>query len=272
MNDHRQRIDPVTAERLMRGARADLPANRDPLAGLLAAATVPARPGELTAEEAAVCDFRNARLEHTPESAKPFVLTSALARLTTAKVAVVLAAAGSGCLALAAGTGHLPGTNSPEHHTTARPSPSIPATAYGTASSTATTEQSNATPSHAVPPPDAAPAGSRSANLRQLCSTFRAGTGDDASEVLDDPAFTALITAAGGADQVARYCITLLAVPATTAPTQRGNQSTPAEDAASASSTSHTSPLAGGNSTHPSGATTTPMPPAHPTPTPTHPN
>lgn len=279
MNNDRQRIDPTTAEHLIRNARTGSPAGDDPLADLLAATTVPARPGELRGEDAATMAFRNARRTDDPKPTSRSTSKSAFAKLTTAKAAIVLAAAGGGGIALAAETGNLPGTNPPDNYTTARHSQTAPATAPGptssaTGTSTTTAEQDGATPTGSTPP-DAAPRTSLSPSLRQLCLTFQASTGDGDDQGLDDRSFTVLTTAAGGEDNVGRYCTTLLATPATTtAPTQDDNDN-------QSGSTTHptdqqTAPPSHGDSTHPSDPTQAPTPPSHPappshrTPTPGH--
>jgi hypothetical protein len=44
-----------------------------------------------------------------------------------------------------------------------------------------------------------------------LCNAFAAGAGSDHGKALDSPAFTALISTAGGRDRVDAYCAQLLA-------------------------------------------------------------
>jgi hypothetical protein len=242
MSQHRQRIDPITAERLMRGARAGSLVDPEPLAGLLAAAAAPGRPAERTGEEAAVMAFWDAHLALPPEPRRPMRKTT-MAKLATATAVIVLAVGGAG-VALAAGLGHLPGAGSSNEHATARPAASAAsrAPASGSANSAHGTAASH----------DATPSGSPSPNLRGLCTAFQAGAGDNPGKALDNPAFTVLITTAGGKDKVAAYCTTLLATPAGKAPTHPGQAST------------HASPPTSPPSTHPSHPNNTPSTPNHP--------
>jgi hypothetical protein len=53
--------------------------------------------------------------------------------------------------------------------------------------------------------------GSPSPSLTGLCHAVGAGNKDDHGKALENPAFTALITAAGGKDKVDVFCATLLA-------------------------------------------------------------
>jgi hypothetical protein len=247
MSQHRQPIDPITAEHLMRGARAGSPVEPEPLAGLLAAAAGPGRPAELTGEEAAVAAFWNARLALTPQPRRP-MRKSAMAKLATATAVIVLAVAGGG-VALGAGLGHLPGAGSSNEHATARPASSATSRAPASGSATANRARS------AAGSGSAAPSGSPSPNLRGLCTAFQAAVGDNPGKALDNPAFTVLIDTAGGKDKVAAYCTTLLATPAGNAPTHPGQ-----------ASTHPSSPP----STHPSHPNNTPSTPNHPSPPATH--
>ncbi|HEY3716617.1 MAG TPA: hypothetical protein VGL39_18985 [Jatrophihabitantaceae bacterium] len=258
MSEDRQHIDPITAEHLVRGVRAGAH-GPDPLARLLAAAATPARRGELAGEDAAVMAFRDANLALTPESRRRSMLSSALAKLATAKVAVAVIAVSGGGVALAAGSGHLPGVDSSnDHHPSARPGTNATASHHETGSS-ASPGSSPAT-SHK----STAPNGGPSPNLRGLCTAFTAGAGDNPGKALDNPAFTLLITAAGGKDQVSSYCTTLLGA----AP---GKSSThPGADPTHGAPSTHPT---GAPSTHPTGAPTThptgpKSTPSHPTPTP----
>jgi hypothetical protein len=102
-------------------------------------------------------------------------------------VKVLLAATGvtaGGGVALAASTGHLPG-------------------ALG--------GQSSASPSATATPGTSAmhPTASPSPNLKGLCTAYTKGVADSSGKALDNPAFSALITAAGGKSNVAAFCATL---------------------------------------------------------------
>ena len=258
MSEPRERIDPITAEHLVRGARAGTPGS-DPLAKLLVAAASPARRDELAGEEAAVMAFRAANLAHPPVSRRRSMLSIALAKLASVKVAVAVVAVSGGGIALAAGSGHLPGVGGSSQHPTARPDTNATTGQHPTkssASGASGTSPGSGTSAGPGSSRSAAPNGSPSPNLRGLCTAFTARVGDNPGKALDDPAFTVLITTAGGKDQVATYCRTVLAgEPAkpSTHPTGsqpgHGTPSTPSRP-----------------STHPDG------PPSHPGPatTPTH--
>jgi hypothetical protein len=95
------------------------------------------------------------------------------------------------------------------------------------------------------PTPDKHPAAGPSPSLAGLCNVYRAGVGDNSGKALDNPAFTHLITVAGGKDKVAAYCAALL-------------KTQPGEGQVS----SHPS---GASATHhPSNARATHQPPTHP--------
>jgi hypothetical protein len=195
------------------------------------------------------------------------MLKSALAKAATAKVAIVLAAVGGGGVALAAGSGHLPGVGTPSDHATGRPAAGVTASEHATAaahgsssaaghaSSNGTAHGSSSGAAHGSAAPDASP----SPNLRGLCTAFQAGVADSAGKALDNPAFTMLINSAGGKDQVAGYCTTLLATPAGAAST----------DAARTSHGRPPAPPSNAPSSHPTGPEQTP---SHhePTAPPTH--
>jgi hypothetical protein len=186
MSIHRsRRLGRVTARRLLRGEKA----GPDRLAELLAAAAAPAGREELPGEEAAVTAFRAARLASAVAVRRPSTNKTALT-LKAAAAALVVTAAGG--VALAAG--HLPGTTDGG----ATPAP-------------------QRRPGHTfVPRPSAKPSPTHvrhsgtgpSPSLTGLCHAYRAG--DDRGKALDNPAFTHLVTVAGGKNKVAAYCAALL--------------------------------------------------------------
>ena len=137
------------------------------------------------------------------------MIETALAKLLTLKVAAatVVAVAATGGVALAASNGALPNplrSNTPSAgesaHPTARPSRS------------AGGEHDAATPSP---------------SLIGLCKAYTAGAGVNPGKALENPAFGALITAAGGRDKVDGYCVTALAANTSSqpTPTRGGGQS-----------------------------------------------
>jgi hypothetical protein len=104
------------------------------------------------------------------------VLVAKLLTLKAAAVAVVAVSAGG--VALAASTGVLPNPLAPENPGQSAPGPDH-------------SNGSNATPSP---------------SMVGLCTAYLAGAGADHGQALENPAFTALVTAAGGADGVDAFC------------------------------------------------------------------
>jgi hypothetical protein len=96
--------------------------------------------------------------------------------------------------------------------------------------------------------------GSPSPSLVGLCTAYQADVADSPGKALDNPAFTALITAAGGKDNVIAYCTAILP-----GPHPSGTPSYPTTSTAShPTEPPSTHP---GASTHPTGPPSTP--PAH---------
>jgi len=95
-----------------------------------------------------------------------------------------------------------------------------------------------------------------SAALVGLCHAYTAGAGAQHGNARTDPAFTALVTAAGGTGNVATFCATLL----TTSPSH------PAGAGASGHPTGQPTTTDGNSGVHPAAA-----PGAHSAGTPSHP-
>jgi hypothetical protein len=224
MNAHeRRRLTAQTAEQLLDGhpiARG----NARALAERLAVASAAAFPGELAGEDAAVAAFTaasGAGLAPLPER-EPMLKSALVAKLLTVKAAVIaVAAVSAGGVALAASTGVLPNPMAPDNPGHSTPAPGN------------SNDGSNATPSP---------------SLIGLCTAYLAGPEAEHGKVLESPAFTALITAAGGQDNVDAYCTSL----GITAPgSGRGN---------------------GSPTAHPTGEPSHPNATDHPTGEPSHPN
>ena len=177
------RIDRATAEQLLSGPPAGRGGAPDELADLLVAAAAPAARGELAGESAILAAFRAAQVTPVHHPGRRHMMKTALAKLLTIKAAAVVAATAVGGVAFAASTGNLPesfgGGAKPGAH--ASPSPH---------------ERGNASPSP---------------SLVGLCRAYHAGAGDNPGKALENPAFGALIDAAGGKDKVTAYCTALLA-------------------------------------------------------------
>lgn len=197
MSKHR-RIDRRTATRLLRGAPVDVPAA---LAGLLAAAVAPPRDGEVDGEQAAVAAFvAVAHRANVPRPRSPSLIKTTLVKLLTVKAAAVaVAVVAVGGVAAVAATGHL----------------SSPTGGSPVSSSTSGHPANNSSPmTHDTNGRSGTPAAGHEAtpspSLLGLCHAYTAGAGSDHGKALDSPAFTALITAAGGRTKVDGYCATLL--------------------------------------------------------------
>jgi hypothetical protein len=164
-----------------------------------------------------------------------------LAKLLTAKIAIGAAAAvAAGGVALAATTGTLPLDDN------AGPQ----ASASADAAENAQDRSSTASP-----------------NLVGLCRAYTNDAGDNPGKALDSPAFKALITAAGGKDNVADYCEDLLANPPRGAAPSHQPTGAPGEHPTGAPTDRPTGTPTGTPSERPSGAPTdkTTRTPSHPT-------
>jgi hypothetical protein len=157
-------------------------------------------------------------------------------RLLVAKAVIAVVGVSGGGFALAAATGHMPANLSGK-----------PTAAGSAAVATARPAASGKSTSH--------PASSPSPSLRGLCQAYTAHAGRNTGKALDTPAFTALITAAGGKDSVTAFCTGLLA-------THPGNASTSHQ---AGKPSSHPTPA---NTRHPTGRPTA-APTNHPTGKPT---
>jgi hypothetical protein len=229
---HREaRLSRADAERLLAN-RAGTPAA---LSDLLDAAAAPS-PLEPAGQSDALLAFRRAQLSPAPAPRRRSMLKSALANLVAVKVAATAAtAAAAGGVALAAATGSLPvglqdaahsafGAPAPHQHTVALADPttsSTPDEPSAVDGTDATTTESAEASDSSAPTPTHLP----SPSLVGLCHAFQAGATDHHGDVIDTPAFRALVTAAGGKDGVAAFCVTLIgpapthhAAPGTTEP------------------------------------------------------
>jgi hypothetical protein len=187
------RLTRATTEQLLDGGPG--PAG---LHQLLAAAAGPGTASELAGETAAVAAFADAHRASSPlpsaPSRRPSMLSTAISKILAAKAlaAVVLLAGTTGGVALAT---TVSGTPSPADETAA--------------ASTAT-----AAPAPSEPEPDAeASAGSEpdataspQPSLAGLCKAWSAGATDNPGSAANNPAFGALVEAAGSPEDVPGYC------------------------------------------------------------------
>lgn len=188
-------------EQLLRG---DLPAD-SALARLLSDASAPAQPHEVDGLSAALAAF-SASQPNPRRSPVKTLLASMLA--AKAALAATAAAASIGGIALAAATGSLPPAAQNAAHDWVR-APAV-ASAHSAALDDETDPTSSETPSDTSSP---SPSHSATPNpsLVGLCRAYGAGVATAPGKALDNPAFTVLISAAGGKDAVAAYCTGVLA-------------------------------------------------------------
>jgi hypothetical protein len=238
--DRRSRLDRNAAEHLLRGGSASGSASQladhYALASLLAFAAAPEADRELVGEAEAVQAFRRAHLGPATQPRRPSMSAT---KLLVAKAVIAALGVSGGGVALAAATGHMPA------NLTGKPA------AAGSAAAAAAATHTPAARGESASHPAAGP----SPSLRGLCQAYTAQVGSSPGKALDSPAFTALITAAGGKDSVTAFCTSLLA-------THPGNA--PASHPAGKPS-SHPTPA---NTTHPTGKPTA-VPTDHPTGEPT---
>lgn len=235
MSNHRRRLDRATAERLLSGDPAAAPSGQESLAHLLAAAAAPGRHRELAGEQAAMVAFRTAHRVPPTQQRSRSMIRLALGKILTAKAAAVVAATTIGGVAVAAGTGSLP-----TQHRSEAPSQSQSAETSEAGPETSKSATAKAR-THTA-------AGTPSPSMVGLCQAYAAGEKASHGKALDNPAFTALVTASGGKAKVSSWCTTLLA------------QEKAEHSAGSPTQSSTGHPTAG---PHPTGA----HPTGHPTPT-----
>jgi hypothetical protein len=186
------------------------------LTALLFTATPPPAGGEVVGERAALVEFRAARLATVPSPRRHALLKTVVANLAAAKVALsaAAAAAATGGIALAAATGNLPSTaQGPQHANPAAP----------VAAATVSVTASEAAPSESDEPSSpvgesAAGSAAPSPSLSGLCKAFRAGAADNPGKALQNPAFSVLVAAAGGTNNVAGWCENLVGAAASHGP------------------------------------------------------
>jgi hypothetical protein len=222
---------------------------------VLSAARAPATASELSHEAAVVATFEGAHRVPVTTAGRPSMLKSTLAKLAAAKVVAAAAAAAilaSGGLALAASSGHLPNPLSHSDRATT-----------GDAHATAAAGKPSSTPTHPTESPSESASASPTPSLKGLCTAYQAGSTDNDGSALTSPAFKALVTAAGGAGQVAGYCTTLIGTP-TPHPTSHPTGAPTAHP--TGVPTSHPTDAA---TSHPTGAPSG-VPTSHPSGAPAH--
>ncbi|MFF0153016.1 hypothetical protein [Micromonospora sp. NPDC005203] len=239
MNPFR-RVDHAETERLLDSARADVDASADqarpatssggeaassparvppadPVAGVLAAASGPARPGELAGEEAALAAFRAARAAPAPSVPH----RPGRRRLTTGAlvwIGAVAATATAGAAFAAVNLDRTPEPVAPApSRTSASPDRSAP-TSGGSGRSTPPGPPATGQPSPSAPVSDRPPVpgppspgtpstpGAPAGQLHGLCRAWQAKKPEQREQALRTPAFERLVAAAGGVAEVEAYC------------------------------------------------------------------
>ena len=255
MSEERDRISRIAAERMLSPTWVGWSVGSDPLADLLAAHAEAAREDQQAGRRA----MRGAHRSPIRATRKQPIVRVAIARLATAKAVVAVIALGGG-VAWAAGTGHMPGVGSSGDHRGARlpaettagasASPTGDSTSTGASTFTGDSTSTGASTS-------AEPSGTPSASLRDLCVAIDTAHGAARARALDDPAFTVLITAAGGKGKVAAYCAPVLAASPGSSSAHPGD---PSSDQSASTPTAGTSEPpstpspSGPPSTHPTGS------------------
>lgn len=255
MSSYRPRLTRRAASRML----DDPHPGADSLSTVLAAASAPGEPTELSREELVLAQFRaGAALALVPPET-----TSVLSRVRklVAAPAVAFSAAGlvltGGGLAIAASQGalHVPFTG---HDNRPDDAPSAPTS---TNPGIDRTDVPGSGKPSDLPTSSQSPGATPSPSLEGLCRAFQAGAAEVNHE---NPAFAALVAAAGGEENLTTYCVDLVGPPK--------KPTTPVTPTRPAKPTQAATPTPGGAATTPSKPTqaATPSPRAPSTlPTPT---
>jgi hypothetical protein len=195
-------------ERMLRGAAAG-PGVPPRLEWIIAAGRAPGHPGELAGEDAAVAAFRAAsRTRAVGVAARPAPARRLVARMAAVKIAAVVAVLAVGGVGVAAATGTI------DPRSLLREAPAPTATMGPSAGRTgATTSPPGQTSAPATDTPSGSAttsAGPSAAGLADLCRDLVGLPPGQARKLLADPPHDALAERAGGVDEVAGYCATLL--------------------------------------------------------------
>ncbi|WBB69926.1 hypothetical protein [Micromonospora sp. WMMD812] len=186
-------MDQETVERMLSGPVVDAGYGPHPLDLLLAAVRAAPLPGELDGEHAAVQAFRRALAEPAGAPARPRPTVTTIG-VRAALAALAVAATGGVALAATTGTPQGPAGTTPA------PAPSTPAVEAAPSGPGRGSTPVPGTETRPTPGP----------SLTGLCRAYRAQVGDNPGKARENPAFAALITAAGGRELVPDYCDRLL--------------------------------------------------------------
>ncbi|SBT39961.1 hypothetical protein [Micromonospora auratinigra] len=228
--------DPAESDRLLDAARAgrDPGPDADPLARLLAAASAPAGPGELSGEEQALAAFRAARAHPAPAAA-----SAPRRRLRVGVAAWVAGLAATATAGVAFAAVRIDRSEQP-----APPPAPTSAASSGPAGSRTPGPSADPTAATGTPAPTASPGQTggpgRPAKVQQLtglCRAYLAKSDRQRARALETPAYADLVAAAGGAGQVEAYCLRL--VPPAGKPTEPHERVTPSGPAGTAPTPAH---------------------------------
>lgn len=249
----RRRARTRAPEELLPGG---LPAD-SAVAALFADASAPSHAHELEGLSAALTAFSASQ----PNPRRSPVKTLLASLLAAKALAATAAVASIGGIALAAATGSLPpAAQNAAHHLVRAPA---------AASTHAASGRSVTSPDTTDPTPQVTPSATPSPSLVGLCRAYGAGVATAKGKALDNPAFTVLVTAAGGSAAVPTYCAGVLAAAPGGKPTSltRAQSHKPATHPTGPPSTHRTGPP----TSHRTGRPTSPPTAHHTGPPSTHP-
>jgi hypothetical protein len=229
MTDPEIRLSRRESERLL-----DDPAAHDSALGsALAATKAPAHHRELRREDAEVAAFHVARLSPPPATRSNYVSPSSLGRRAAARAvvatgAIVALTSGGFALASSAHLPTLPGQAADQASESVAKAPQ-PTSTESTSSATVTEDASESAETE-TPDGTESSTATPTPSFKGLCKAYQATDRSRAGKSMDSAAFTALATEAGGADQVATYCVALIGEPQQTGkPTDRPTPGRPTD-------------------------------------------
>jgi hypothetical protein len=258
-----------------RWTRADLerlldgqPVRRDALTEFLSAARIPGARADTAGLAEALAAYRS--ISSPVPAEKPrrtSMIKNIAAKMVAAKLLTIggVALAATGGIAAAASTGNLPSPLPHSDHASqvavaavasshGKPSASASPSSSASASATETDSESSE-------PTGAHPSATPSPSLRGLCQSWLSRPHEH-GKADTNPAFTVLVTTAGGTDSVQAYCTALLA----SAPSESETSPSPSASASPdpSASDSHGKPNPVPSASHPSGKPSVLPTPSHP--------
>jgi hypothetical protein len=260
MSTHRDPgLDRPTAENLLGGTAG----GPDRLSKVLAAAAAPAAPRELTGEGLALAEYRAASLDPIGPPRRTSMLKTTVSKVLAAKLlaASAVAVLATGGVAVAAATNTLPEPAQRAAHNAFN----APAPHHGKPKHNHGQDKQKAPKSSDANKGSPAP----SPSLDGLCHAYQAGVANHHPKKLTNPAFHALVVAAGGADKLGAYCTKLIGAPGT----HPSDEPDDPEDTSSAHPTGKPSAHPTGKpSTHPTSKSSEHPSSGHPTSAPVSPS